>query len=60
MRRVERAVCPVSSMTNNLAASAADIREMGREALDLVVSYYDSLASGRPVLRPTTSAALRE
>jgi hypothetical protein len=47
-------------MTNNLAASAADIREMGREALDLVVSYYDSLASGRPVLRPTTSAALRE
>ena len=43
----------------NLVVSAEDIREMGREALDLVASYYDSLKSGRPVLRPTTSAALR-
>jgi glutamate/tyrosine decarboxylase-like PLP-dependent enzyme len=31
---------------------------MGRSALDLVADYYDSLTS-RPVLEPTTSAALR-
>ena len=46
-------------MSSNLEFSADQIREMGRVALDLVVSYYDSLAAGRPVLRPTTSAALR-
>jgi glutamate/tyrosine decarboxylase-like PLP-dependent enzyme len=46
-------------MPSNLEFSADDIREMGRVALDLVVSYYDSLAAGRPVLRPATSAALR-
>src|SRR5258708_33060089 len=42
-----------------LELPAEEIREMGRVALELVVSYYDSLAAGRPVLRPTTSADLR-
>jgi aromatic-L-amino-acid/L-tryptophan decarboxylase len=32
---------------------------MGRAALDLVAEYFDTLAA-RPVLRPTTSAALRQ
>jgi glutamate/tyrosine decarboxylase-like PLP-dependent enzyme len=43
----------------NLVCGAEDIREMGRAALEKVVSYYDSLAAGRPVLQPTNSAALR-
>jgi glutamate/tyrosine decarboxylase-like PLP-dependent enzyme len=46
-----------------LISGADEIREMGRDALDLVVSYYESLAAGRPairpVVRPTTSAHLR-
>ena len=46
-------------MPPKLEIPAEEIREIGRAALDLVTSYYDSLASGRPVLRPTTSAALR-
>jgi glutamate/tyrosine decarboxylase-like PLP-dependent enzyme len=44
----------------NLTAGADQIREMGHAALDLVVSYYESLAGGRPVLQPTTSPALRK
>src|SRR5947199_10282477 len=42
----------------NLQLPADEIREMGQAALDFVVSYYDSLAAERPVLRPTTSAHL--
>ena len=38
-----------------LISNAAEIREMGRVALETVVSYYESLAAGRPVVRPTTS-----
>jgi aromatic-L-amino-acid/L-tryptophan decarboxylase len=45
-------------MPENLAIPAEQIREMGRAALDLVADYYETLAA-RPVLRPTTSAALR-
>jgi aromatic-L-amino-acid/L-tryptophan decarboxylase len=45
-------------MSDNLAVSADQIREMGRAALDLVAAYYDTLAE-RPVLHPTTSADLR-
>jgi glutamate/tyrosine decarboxylase-like PLP-dependent enzyme len=44
---------------SDLVPSAAEIREMGRAALDLVVSYYESLAAGRPVARPTSSSHLR-
>ena len=44
---------------SRLEPRAEEIREMGRAALDLVVSFYESLAAGRPVLRPTTSAHLR-
>jgi glutamate/tyrosine decarboxylase-like PLP-dependent enzyme len=32
---------------------------MGQVALETVISYYESLAAGRAVLQPTTSAALR-
>jgi aromatic-L-amino-acid decarboxylase len=42
-----------------LTSTAEELREMGRVALDTVVSYYESLAAGRPVLHPTTSANLR-
>ncbi|HJZ98146.1 MAG TPA: aminotransferase class V-fold PLP-dependent enzyme [Candidatus Solibacter sp.] len=42
-----------------LISNAAQIREMGRVALETVVSYYESLAAGRPVVRPTTSSYLR-
>ncbi|HTP33023.1 MAG TPA: pyridoxal-dependent decarboxylase, partial [Candidatus Acidoferrales bacterium] len=46
-------------MSSKLEPSAAEVREMGHAALDLVASYYDSLAAGRPVLQPTTSARIR-
>ena len=36
-----------------------EIRTLGRAALERVANYYESL-SDRPVLVPTTSAALRE
>ncbi len=36
-----------------------EIRSLGRAALERVAGYYESLA-GRPVLVPTTSAAIRE
>jgi aromatic-L-amino-acid/L-tryptophan decarboxylase len=36
-----------------------DVREMGAEALDWVARYYDSLRE-RPLVRPSTSAELRE
>jgi aromatic-L-amino-acid decarboxylase len=42
-----------------LTSTADELREMGRVALDTVVSYYESLAAGRAVLHPTTSANLR-
>ena len=45
-------------MPNNLAIPGAEIREIGRAALDLVAEYYDTLAA-RAVVRPTTSADLR-
>ncbi len=45
-------------MPGNLAIPAEQIREMGRAALDLVASYYETLAT-RAVLHPTTSADLR-
>jgi glutamate/tyrosine decarboxylase-like PLP-dependent enzyme len=44
----------------NLVCDAEDIREMGRVALEKVASYYESLAAGRRVLQPTTSADLRK
>lgn len=43
----------------NLTWSAESVREMGQVALETVISYYESLAAGRAVLQPTTSAALR-
>ena len=43
----------------SLISNAVEIREMGRVALETVVSYYESLTAGRPVLNPTTSANLR-
>jgi aromatic-L-amino-acid decarboxylase len=45
-------------LPNNLAIPGAEIREIGRAALDLVAEYYDTLAA-RAVVRPTTSADLR-
>uniref|UniRef100_Q01ND5 Pyridoxal-dependent decarboxylase n=1 Tax=Solibacter usitatus (strain Ellin6076) TaxID=234267 RepID=Q01ND5_SOLUE len=45
-------------MPDNLAIPADEIREMGRAALDLIASYYDTLAD-RDILHPTTSADLR-
>ena len=42
-----------------LISNAEEIREMGRVALERVVSYYESIAAGRPVVRPTTSSYLR-
>jgi glutamate/tyrosine decarboxylase-like PLP-dependent enzyme len=45
----------------NLVCTAENIREMGRVALEKVVSYYESLADGsRPAFRPVTAAHLRE
>ena len=46
-------------MPHNLVGSAAELREMGRAALDLVTSYFETLES-RAVVRPTTSAILRD
>ena len=46
-------------MSTRLAATPDQVRELGRTALDLVASYYESLAAGRPVLVPTNSAHLR-
>jgi glutamate/tyrosine decarboxylase-like PLP-dependent enzyme len=46
-------------MPSKLEFAAEEVREMGRAALDLVASYYESLAAGRPVLRPSTSAQIR-
>jgi glutamate/tyrosine decarboxylase-like PLP-dependent enzyme len=44
----------------NLVCNADEIREMGRIALEKVVSYYQSLVDGsRPAFRPVTSAHLR-
>ncbi len=43
----------------NLTSSAEQIREMGKVALETVVSYYESLENGRAVLKPSTSAELR-
>ena len=45
-------------LPNNLLTPAGEIRELGRAALDLVAEYYETLAA-RPVVRPTTSSALR-
>ena len=45
-------------MPGKLSPDPSEIREIGREALDLVASYYESLATRR-VLEPTTSAELR-
>ncbi|MEO8372367.1 MAG: pyridoxal-dependent decarboxylase [Candidatus Solibacter sp.] len=45
-------------MPENLIVSGAEIREMGLAALDLVVEYFETLAT-EPVIRPTTSAELR-
>src|SRR6266496_2533472 len=42
-----------------LTSTAEEVREMGRAALEVVTSYYESLAAGRPVLKPTTSVHLR-
>jgi aromatic-L-amino-acid decarboxylase len=42
----------------SLSPDPREIREIGRQALDLVASYYESLAT-RGVLQPTTSAELR-
>jgi glutamate/tyrosine decarboxylase-like PLP-dependent enzyme len=36
-----------------------DFRKIGRDALELIAAYYDTLRD-RPVLIPTTSSALRE
>jgi aromatic-L-amino-acid/L-tryptophan decarboxylase len=47
-----------SPMPDNLAIPVDEIREMGRAAMDLVTSYYATLA-GRPVVQPITSAELR-
>jgi aromatic-L-amino-acid/L-tryptophan decarboxylase len=50
--------CYPVTLPNQLVIPGAEIREMGRAALDLVAEYYDSLAA-RVVLRPATSADLR-
>ena len=47
------------NLPNNLVVPGAEIREMGRVALDLVAEYFDSLAS-RAIIRQTTSAELRQ
>jgi hypothetical protein len=52
------AVCYSGTVPNPTGNPRAEIREMGRAALDLVAEYYDTLAT-RAVLRPTTSADLR-
>src|SRR5665811_534114 len=51
-------VCYSGKLPNSLSIPGAEIREMGRAALDLVAEYFDTLVA-RAVLRPTTSAALR-
>src|ERR1019366_667388 len=51
--------CYSGTLPNPLVIPGAEIREMGRAALDLVAEYYDTLAA-RAVMRPTTSAGLRQ
>jgi glutamate/tyrosine decarboxylase-like PLP-dependent enzyme len=46
-------------MPTKLEFPAAEVREMGRAALDLVISYYESLDAGRPVMCPTTATHIR-
>ena len=46
-------------MNDRLAVPPAEIRAMGRAALERIVAYYDTL-SARPIIEPTTSSALRE
>ena len=45
-------------MSDPLAIPPDQIRTMGRAALDRIAAYYETLAA-RPILVPTTSAALR-
>jgi hypothetical protein len=49
---------PDSLSPDLLSPDPSEIREIGRAALDLVASYYESLAT-RVLVEPTTSAALR-
>ena len=51
--------CYSGTLPNKLVIPGPEIREMGRATLDLVAEYYDTLPS-RAVLRPTTSAHLRQ
>src|ERR1017187_3524994 len=53
--RLRRVSCYSGTLPNKLEIPGAEIREMGRAALDLVAEYYDTLAA-RAVLRPTASA----
>ena len=46
-------------MNDRLSPPPDEIHALGRAALERMAAYYDSLAS-RPVVQPTTSAALRE
>jgi aromatic-L-amino-acid decarboxylase len=46
-------------MSDPLSIPPDEFRAMGRAALDRIAGYYETLAD-RPILVPTTSAALRE
>ena len=46
-------------MPDTLAIPSSELRELARQAVDFVAQYYDSLAA-RPVMVPTTAAALRQ